>query len=163
MFYQVHTTTQTFIQQMMYYHMDQRHREQFTTQTRPELPSELADSLPSKLKSFFKDKYAPAFLCRSIESFPKYATKFTKKERAKLWYWWEGNGKKCLSRSQEYNDLNAIASTQAMKYHYAKILDPFFNSADGPDVWAEKLRQKLGEKPIMRNLLSETAYNVSYL
>ncbi|KAK5995103.1 hypothetical protein PT974_03497 [Cladobotryum mycophilum] len=153
----VHTTTQTYIQHMMYYHMDQDDRKEFTNQERPtNLPRALANDLPSKFKAFFKDKYAPAFLCRSIESFAKYSAQFTETEKERLWYWWEGNGEKCLSRSQEYNDLNNIASIETMKILYASTLDPFFNSYDGPVVWAQKLRDKLAEKRVMNNLLTET-------
>ncbi|KAI1817992.1 hypothetical protein GGS20DRAFT_574537 [Poronia punctata] len=152
----VHSTVQTLIQDMMYYHMDDEDRKKFTNRSKPDnLPSVLADNLPAKLKTFFHDKYAPAFLCRSIYSFDKYTSKFTPKERKKLWYWWEGNGEHCLSRSQEYNDLNNIASIEAMKMLYNTDLEPFLESSQGPEHWANELFTKLGGKRIMNQLLTQ--------
>ncbi|KAI0976249.1 hypothetical protein F4678DRAFT_456572 [Xylaria arbuscula] len=151
----VHSTIQNLIQSMMYYHMDQDDRKNFTTRSKPtNLPSVLADNLPAQLKVFFHDKYAPAFLCRSVDSFDKYSSKFTTQERKRLWFWWEGNGDKCLARSQEYNDLNSIASREAMKLLYGADLAPFFESAEGPDYWAEKFLKKLSVKNVMSMLLT---------
>jgi hypothetical protein len=147
---------------MMYYHMNQDDREEFTSRAKPtNLPSSLADNLPAELKKFFHDKYAPAFLCRSISSFDKYRSKFTVKEQKDLWYWWEGNGDKCLSRSQEYNDLNNMTSIEAMKMLYRTDLDPFFNSSQGPDYWAEELFGKLGANRVMSQFLTNPIQNVS--
>lgn len=149
---------------MMYYHMNQDDRKEFTNTSKPTgLPSGLADNLPTNLQKFFYDKYAPAFLCRSIESFDKYSAQFTPKEREKLWYWWEGNGDKCLSRTQEYNDLNNITSIEAMKMLYKNDLDPFYNSSKTPDEWANELYGKLGNKRIMNQFLTNPIQNVSYL
>ncbi|KAI1298340.1 hypothetical protein F5Y03DRAFT_409408, partial [Xylaria venustula] len=156
----VHSTVQNLIQSMMYYHMDQDDRKKFTKRSKPtDLPSALADSLPAHLKAFFHDKYAPAFLCRSIESFDKYTSKFTSKERKRLWYWWEGNGDECLARSQEYNDLNSIASREAMKMLYSADLDLFLESTEGPDYWATELLGKLTAKRVMGSLLTNPIQN----
>ncbi|KID93217.1 hypothetical protein MAJ_10821, partial [Metarhizium majus ARSEF 297] len=92
-------------------------------------------------------EYDPAMRgMKGNRSFEKYKAKFTDKERKNLWYWWEGNGKNCLSQSQEYNDINNITSIQAMKHLYATQLDPFFNSPDGPVVWADRLAKQLGNR-----------------
>ncbi|RWA09603.1 hypothetical protein EKO27_g5505 [Xylaria grammica] len=156
----VHSTVQNLIQTMMYYHMNQDDRMQFTTRSKPtNLPSVLADNLPARLKDFFHDKYAPAFLCRSIESFDKYSSKFTAKEKSRLWYWWEGNGDKCLARSQEYNDINGLASREAMKLLYGPDLAPFFESAEGPDYWAAALSEKLSGTRLMHSWLTNTIQN----
>ncbi|GAW22621.1 hypothetical protein ANO14919_121630 [Xylariales sp. No.14919] len=156
----VHSTVQNLIQTMMYYHMNQDDRMQFTTRSKPtNLPSVLADNLPARLKAFFHDKYAPAFLCRSIESFDKYSSKFTAKEKSRLWYWWEGNGDKCLARSQEYNDINGLASREAMKLLYGPDLAPFFESAEGPDYWAAALSEKLSGTRLMHLWLTNPIQN----
>lgn len=125
----------------MYYHMDTDQRENILREPKPnvpeDLPSSLADNLPSDLKTFFKEKYAPAFICRYVGRTQKYAPSFTQQEMKDLWYWWEGNGKSCLSQSKEYNDVNRLSSREAMKRRYEKKLEPYLN--DNPDKWAEDL------------------------
>lgn len=144
--------------------MDQGDREKFTSRSKPDnLPLSLADNLPTKLKDFFHDKYAPAFLCRSISSFEKYSKKFTDTEKKKLWYWWEGNGDKCLSQSQEYNDINNLTSIEAMRILYSKEFDAFFDSAEGPVKWAQKLKAKLEQDAIMNYFLQDPIKHVSFL
>ncbi|PGH13744.1 hypothetical protein AJ79_03443 [Helicocarpus griseus UAMH5409] len=137
----IHNDTQLLIRNMMYYHMDTDQREKILREPKPlvpeDLPTSLADNLPSKLKSFFKEKYAPAFICRYVGRTQKYATSFTDQGFKNLWYWWEGNGKNCLSQSQEYNDINRLSSREAMKKRYADKLEPYLNN--NPDQWAEDL------------------------
>ena len=94
---------------MMLYHMNQDDRDQFTTENKPtNLPTELAEGLSGDLKTFLRDKYAPAWLCQSFAASDKYAGQFTAQQQKKLWYWWHGNGKGCLARSKEYNSINKL-------------------------------------------------------
>ena len=77
---------------MMYWHMDDDQREKFTNQGKPiGLDPELTTNLPAKLKTFFRDKYGPAFISRSIAGISSYRDKLTDQERKNLWYWWQGN------------------------------------------------------------------------
>jgi hypothetical protein len=76
----------------MYYHMDDKQREDFTGQAKPtDLPSSLAGDLPADVKQFLREKYAPGFLCQMIKRDKKYGTYFSDKQKARLWYWWNGN------------------------------------------------------------------------
>lgn len=89
---QVHNTSQTIIQNMMYYHMDPEHLRMFLTQSRPDnLPRELSTGLSTRLRDFFRLKYAPAFISRSISQTSAYEGRFTRSENRKITYWWEGN------------------------------------------------------------------------
>lgn len=84
--------TQVLIKSMMFYHMDDDQREDLTGQAKPEdLPSRLANDLPSDLQKFFQEKYAPAFLCQSVMRYEKYEEKFTEQEKKNMRYWWDGN------------------------------------------------------------------------
>ncbi|RAL15220.1 uncharacterized protein BO97DRAFT_463091 [Aspergillus homomorphus CBS 101889] len=86
---------------------------------------------------FFKNKYAPAFICRYVGRTSKYMNQFTTQEMNDLWYWWQGNGKKSLSQSQEYNDINRLSSREAMRRANEEKLEPYL--ADHPDNWASDL------------------------
>ncbi|KAH0598391.1 hypothetical protein MHUMG1_03689 [Metarhizium humberi] len=120
---------------------DENQREKILQIPKPtvpdELPAALADNLPDNLKTFFKDKYGPAFICRYVGRTQKYMKSFTDQEMKKLWYWWQGNGKDCLSQSEEYNDINRLSSREAMKRRYESNLQPYLD--DNPDDWATKL------------------------
>ncbi|OAA47155.1 hypothetical protein NOR_02791 [Metarhizium rileyi] len=136
----VHNDTQALIKDMMLYHMDNDQRDKILGQPKPipdkDIPASLADNLPQELKDFFREKYAPAFICRYVGRTSKYMKDFTQKEMNDLWYWWQGNGKKSLSQSQEYNDINRLSSRQAMVRTNEK-LEAYL--ADDPDSWAEQL------------------------
>ena len=132
---QAHDSSQKLIHSMMLYHMNQDDREKFTSSSKPsDLPSQLADGLAGELKTFLRTKYAPAFLCQSFEATDLYRKKFTDKERKKLWYWWHGNGDKCLARTKEYNDLNNLAGVQGIKNLYGHWINSYL--ADDPKGWA---------------------------
>ena len=122
----------------MLYHMDQDYRDQFTTENKPtNLPSELAEGLSGDLKTFLRDKYAPAWLCQSFAASDKYADQFTTKQQKKLWYWWHGNGKGCLARSKEYNSINKLTSVHSVRTAYKSWIGPYVN--DNPEGWAQRM------------------------
>ncbi|PWY96530.1 hypothetical protein BO94DRAFT_570823 [Aspergillus sclerotioniger CBS 115572] len=134
----VHNATQAVIQNMMLYHMNQDDRETFTQLGKPgDLPVELADGLSEDIKTFLRTKYAPAWLCQSFVASDKYASKFTDKEKKKLWYWWHGNGKNCLAQATEYNEINKLASMEGVKTSYKTWITPYLqqNSQD----WAQRM------------------------
>ncbi|RAL06089.1 uncharacterized protein BO80DRAFT_469966, partial [Aspergillus ibericus CBS 121593] len=139
---QVHNSTQGVIQDMMLYHMNQDDRETFTQLSKPDdLPAELADKLSDDIKTFLRTKYAPAWLCQSFVASDKYAGKFTDKEKKKLWYWWHGNGKNCLAQATEYNDINKLASTEAVKKSYKSWIMPYLQQ--NPQDWAQRMLKVL--------------------
>ncbi|KAB8291299.1 hypothetical protein EYC80_009985 [Monilinia laxa] len=148
----LHNDSQLLIRSMMYYHMDDTQREKILQVPKPnvpdELPAALADNLPAKLKTFFKEKYGPAFICRYVGRTQKYMKNFTDKEMKNLWYWWQGNGKNSLSQSEEYNDINRLSSREAMKRRYSDNLEPYLES--DPDSWAQKLYDEItGNKHLL--------------
>lgn len=147
----LHNDSQLLIRNMMYYHMDDKQREEILKIPKPDVPSALplalADNLPTNLKTFFKEKYGPAFICRYVGRTQKYMSSFTEKDMKKLWYWWQGNGKSCLSQSEEYNDINRFSSREAMKGRYGDILQPYLDS--DPDNWASQLYDKITSNPHM--------------
>lgn len=123
---------------MMLYHMDQDDRDQFTTENKPtNLPTELAEGLGRDLKTFLHDKYAPAWLCQSFAASDKYADQFTSQQQKKLWYWWHGNGKRCLARSKEYNDINKLTSVHGVRAAYKSWIGPYVE--DNPGDWAQRM------------------------
>lgn len=139
---------------MMYYHMDDTQREKILQVAKPnvpdELPAALAGNLPAKLKTFFKEKYGPAFICRYVGRTQKYMKDFTDQEMKNLWYWWQGNGKNSLSQSEEYNDINRLSSREAMKRRYSDNLEPYLQS--DPDSWAQRLYDEVtGNKHLLNN------------
>ncbi|PWY76258.1 hypothetical protein BO70DRAFT_430745 [Aspergillus heteromorphus CBS 117.55] len=150
---EIHDASQSIINDMMFYQMDDGNREDFTTQGKPtSLPYSLADGLSQELKDFLHDKYAPAYLCRSVVMTEKYETKFTDKERKKLWYWWEGNGDKCLAKSKEYTDINSLTTIEAMKQSHRSVLSKFRN--DDPKYWADKKATTLQREPVMDHVMA---------
>ncbi|KAE8380072.1 hypothetical protein BDV26DRAFT_279869 [Aspergillus bertholletiae] len=95
----------------------------------------------TEIDDFFKDKYAPAFICRYVGRTQKYATSFTDQEMRNLWYWWEGNGPNSLSQSEHYNDINRLSSREAMQQLYKDQLEPFMD--DDPEKWAQDLHDAI--------------------
>ncbi|KAI9043209.1 uncharacterized protein KD926_004393 [Aspergillus affinis] len=139
--------TQTLIKEMMLYQMNGDQREKILHKPRPDkdFPASLAGNLPQKLKVIFKNKYAPAFICRYVGRTSSYMNDFTEKEMNNLWYWWQGNGKNSLSQSEEYNDINRLVSWEAMFRMNKEKLEPY--RADNPDNWAEQLYTFLLNNP----------------
>ncbi|KAJ5546864.1 hypothetical protein N7494_004449 [Penicillium frequentans] len=155
---QLHNAAQQFIHKMMLYHMDDTQREKILREPKPlvplELPCALARDLQRNLKTFFKERYAPAFICRYVGRTPKYLKSFTDKEIKNLWYWWEGSGKKSLSQSVEYNDINVMASRVAMLSTYESKLKVYLDNR--PHEWAKKLHDNLiNNKRMLRNWASQ--------
>ncbi|RAQ44153.1 hypothetical protein AFGD_012535 [Aspergillus flavus] len=138
----VHNISQALITSAMYYHMDDKQREDLTDQAKPtDLPSSLAGDLPADVKQFLREKYAPAFLCQMVKRDKKYGTYFSDKQKARLWYWWNGNGKTCLAKSKEYAQLTRISSGEAVKQYLGDELDGFMK--DNPESWAETVYTEL--------------------
>ncbi|KAF7596915.1 hypothetical protein BBP40_011960 [Aspergillus hancockii] len=149
----VHDASQTLINDAMFYHMDDDDRENFTSRGKPTtLPDSLASGLSQSIKNFLHDKYAPAYLCRSVVTTEKYESKFTDKERKKLWYWWEGNGDNCLAKSKEYSDLSNLATIEAVKQMHRSTLDKFLNN--DPKGWADKMVTTLQRGPVMDQFMA---------
>ncbi|KPM46112.1 hypothetical protein AK830_g409 [Neonectria ditissima] len=146
----VHSLAQTAIQEMMYYHMDKKQLETFTSRGRPDhLPSELTTQLDPDLKQWLKDTYAPAFITRNISQLEKYKVNFKGNDIEKVWYWWAGNGDRCLAHNKEYTQLNTISSAYAMKKKY-DFLDMEPSKATE---LAEKLYTAIKTKRKMKDVL----------
>ncbi|PYH30565.1 uncharacterized protein BO87DRAFT_342321 [Aspergillus neoniger CBS 115656] len=149
----IHNMTQVFIKSMMFYHMDDNQREDLTGQAKPtNLDSSLAENLPSDLRKFFREKYAPAFLCQSVMRYDKYEDKFTEQEKKNMRYWWDGNGDKCLAKSKEYAEINRRASVEAVRQFNKDILDKYLD--DNPTEWACTLYAALKDKGRMLTYLA---------
>ncbi|KAK1142130.1 hypothetical protein N8T08_008214 [Aspergillus melleus] len=71
----------------------------------------------------------------------KYGMYFSDKQKARLWYWWNGNGKTSLAKSKEYAQLTCISSGEAVKQCLGDELDGFMK--DNPESWAEALYNEL--------------------
>ncbi|KAI0886716.1 uncharacterized protein GGS22DRAFT_116844 [Annulohypoxylon maeteangense] len=143
-----HDASQKLIHKMMLYHMNDDDRQSFLSASKPnDLPTELADGLDSELKDFLRNKYAVAFLCNSFSGSDKYSSSFTAQEQKNLWYWWQGNGKSCLSRSKEYNTINDLTSVQGMKNLHQSFLAPYLDS--NPGDWAQQMLSVLQNEAVM--------------
>ncbi|RAK93737.1 hypothetical protein BO79DRAFT_284299 [Aspergillus costaricaensis CBS 115574] len=135
------------------YGYDEVAREDLTGQAKPtNLDSSLAENLPSDLRKFFREKYAPAFLCQSVMRYDKYEDKFTEQEKKNMRYWWDGNGDKCLAKSKEYAEINRRASVEAVRQFNKDILDKYLD--DNPTEWACTLYAALKDKGRMLTYLA---------
>ncbi|PYH66584.1 uncharacterized protein BO88DRAFT_468977 [Aspergillus vadensis CBS 113365] len=135
------------------YGYDEVAREDLTGQAKPtNLNSSLAENLPSDLQKFFREKYAPAFLCQSVMRYEKYEDNFTEQEKKNMRYWWDGNGDKCLAKSKEYAEINRRASVEAVRQYNKDILDKYLD--DNPTEWACTLYAALKDKGRMLTYLA---------
>ncbi|RDH19750.1 hypothetical protein M747DRAFT_331910 [Aspergillus niger ATCC 13496] len=149
----IHNMSQVLIKSMMFYHMDDDQREDLTGQSKPkDLPLSLGANLPTDLQKFFREKYAPAFLCQSVMRYEKYEDNFTDQEKKNMRYWWDGNGDKCLAKSKEYAEINRRASVEAVSQFNADVLDKYFD--DNPKEWACTLYAALKDKGRMLTYLA---------
>ncbi|KAH8429650.1 uncharacterized protein LDX57_007322 [Aspergillus melleus] len=151
----VHSATQDLVQRMVWWHMDASQRQTFTTADKPpdeDLPRELRENLDPKLKEFIRNKYGPAFISRSITQIRQHKDKFTEEERKKVWYWWEGSGPTCLSRSKEFQQLNNLASIHAMRKLHSDTLDKYLPEAQK---WAEALLDHLCKPPVLKSIMGD--------
>ncbi|GKZ49349.1 hypothetical protein AbraIFM66951_001754 [Aspergillus brasiliensis] len=149
----IHNMTQVLIKSMMFYHMDDDQREKLTGQSKPkDLPLSLAGNLPTDLQKWFREKYAPAFVCQSVMRYEKYEDKFTEQEKKNMRYWWDGNGDKCLAKSKEYAEINRRASVEAVCQFNKDVLDKYFD--DNPKDWACTLYSALKNKGRMLTYLA---------
>ncbi|KAI0480015.1 hypothetical protein F4859DRAFT_530101 [Xylaria cf. heliscus] len=143
-----HDASQKLIHKMMLYHMNADDRDKFLKAGKPDdLPYDLADGLDADFKDFIRNKYAVAFLCNSFGDSHTYANRFTSNEQKKLWYWWQGNGRSCLSRSKEYNQISNLTSVQGMKDLHQSFLTPYLNS--NPEDWANQMLSVLQKEAVM--------------
>ncbi|KAI3005469.1 hypothetical protein CBS147345_7540 [Aspergillus niger] len=150
---EIHNMSQVLIKSMMFYHMDDDQREDLTGQSKPkDLPLSLGANLPTDLQKFFREKYAPAFLCQSVMRYEKYEDNFTDQEKKNMRYWWDGNGDKCLAKSKEYAEINRRASVEAVSQFNADVLDKYFD--DNPKEWACTLYAALKDKGRMLTYLA---------
>lgn len=62
-------------------------------------------------------------------------------------------GETCLSRSQEYTEINNLASIFAMRQLYGNTLNDFFNSREGPRHWANELFKSQTHQRVMTGIL----------
>ncbi|KAK2605937.1 hypothetical protein QQS21_003663 [Conoideocrella luteorostrata] len=146
---------QRLINEAMFYHMKDDDRKTFTNKEKPDpndIGHELTDKLPDNLSKWLKNVYAPAFITRSITQIDKFKEHMKSGQAEKVWYWWSGNGKKCLSNTKEFNQLNRISSIRAMKQLYKKYLDQ--DAGTSRDL-AQKLYKVVSSKPKMDQILEE--------
>lgn len=105
----VHSTSKDLLRSMMLYHMNQDIRIDILKipvpsdmQTMPDLGIDL----PSPLKSWLKDTYAPAYVSYAISQVKKrdvtWKNNFSQNEDDKLWYWWTGKVLTRLCNSTRY-------------------------------------------------------------
>ncbi|TFK68582.1 hypothetical protein BDN72DRAFT_878935 [Pluteus cervinus] len=80
---------------------------------------------------------------------------FSQAEIDKVWYWWNGMGSSCLSKTSEYNQINALTSVAAMRQLYNTDLQPFLQSPEpqGPTYWAQSMYDKLNTTHAKSNVL----------
>ncbi|UNI18784.1 hypothetical protein JDV02_005034 [Purpureocillium takamizusanense] len=152
----VNSLQQVLINEAMFYHMKEDDRKKFTNKELPDprvIGSELTHQLSRNLSEWLKNVYAPAFITRSITQIDRFKERLQKNGQAeKVWYWWSGNGKKCLSNAKEFNQLNRIASIRAMKQLYKSHLDQDIGTSRQ---LAQKLYTVISSKPKMDQILEE--------
>jgi hypothetical protein len=93
----VHKQSQTLLQNMMYYHMNESDRTTFLNYPKPtNLPDSLGVNLDSTLKTWIHDTYAPAYISFMLSqvapgSSKSWRVNFDQTENNKIWYWWSGS------------------------------------------------------------------------
>ncbi|KAJ1324773.1 Hint domain-containing protein [Microdochium nivale] len=131
----VHQTSQTLLQNMMYYHMSESDRTQFLQFPKPtNLPFELAESLPQNLQDWISDIYAPAYISFMLSQVSpsdssSWRVNFTDDEKNMIWYWWSGSDAQCLAQQAEYQEINTITSSTAMIQLYGATINPYLPEA----------------------------------
>jgi hypothetical protein len=110
----VHKQSQTILQNMMFYHMDDSDRTSFLTYPKPrDLPLELREDLPQDLKTWIHGTYAPAYVSFilsqvSPDDSSSWRVNFNDAQKDKIWYWWSGSvsvasSQCCLFAPWEYH------------------------------------------------------------
>ncbi|KDR76297.1 hypothetical protein GALMADRAFT_140011 [Galerina marginata CBS 339.88] len=154
----VHNKSQTLLQNMMYYHMDDSGRSQFLQFPKPtNLPLEIAQNLPQTLKTWIHDVYAPAYITYMLSQVEAkdvtWRGNLTDDEKAKVWYWWSGSGSLCLSQSKEYNDINELAAVAAMDELYGTTLEPYRSVRNDGKTWGQYMLDGLKNSRSLSALL----------
>ncbi|KAF2497346.1 hypothetical protein BU16DRAFT_525041 [Lophium mytilinum] len=143
----VKKTSQDYIYKAMLFHMDDKDRDNFTREAKPRttgigaLPSGLASDLDENLRDWLKKTYSVAYVANMMSQQSegdqaKMNTKFTEPDKKRLRYFWQGRGPGCLSRSNEYSQLNSIATTIAFRSLYPDIMT-YVTDSDAEDVLDE--------------------------
>ncbi|KAI9038244.1 uncharacterized protein KD926_011183 [Aspergillus affinis] len=82
------------------------------------MPAELKSQLPTEVKTFLHDTYAPAFIAQMVGANSEYRKYLSNPDCEKIRYWWAGNDAKCLAKSKWYVALNKIASQCTVREHF---------------------------------------------
>ncbi|MCJ1388432.1 hypothetical protein MMC18_001279 [Xylographa bjoerkii] len=114
----------------------------------------LAQNLPSGLATWIQQTYAPAYVSFMLAQTPMKAetVHLTDDEKNKVWYWWSGSGAKCLSKTKEYNDLNDLTATAAMRALYGSSFTGYLG--DPNKNWAAEMYKGLINPVSLKNLCS---------
>lgn len=115
--------TQKMIYRTMLYHMDEDERKKLVGAPRPEVgdddimkvPAELGPNLEAGTRNWLRTTYIPAWIATRINQVADmekslFRKKLDNAQRRRLKYWWEGKGPQCMSKSDYYNRLNALAA-----------------------------------------------------
>ncbi|MCJ1421447.1 hypothetical protein MMC32_007811 [Xylographa parallela] len=151
----LHTTSQALLQQTMTYHMSDNDRTNFLQIDKPQnLDINLAQDLPSDLATWIQQTYAPAYVSFMLAQTPLKGERvnLTDDEKNKIWYWWSGSGSKCLSKTKEYNDLNNLTATAAMRQLYGSCFTGYLG--DPNKNWAAEMYNGLINAGSLKNLCS---------
>lgn len=122
----IHEQTQRLIYNTMRYHMTVDDHKAFIGLSKPEVgensvfevPKELGPDLESGTRKWLQEKYTPAWIsiriCQIADLDKDHFRKsLSNSQRKKLDYWWHGKGPQCMTRSDYYNRLNALAARYA--------------------------------------------------
>ncbi|KAF5540996.1 hypothetical protein FMEXI_8148 [Fusarium mexicanum] len=135
----VKSTSDQIFQNLMFYHMDQSHASLLSSKDKEtrQLPDHLGSNLPSDLSKWIKETFGPAYTCLQIAQSlqtREWRSNFTDDEKKKILYFWQGQGPKCLARSQENATLSRLCLLEALKQLFP-VLQEFIN--DGGENWAQ--------------------------
>ncbi|KAF2197118.1 hypothetical protein GQ43DRAFT_222616 [Delitschia confertaspora ATCC 74209] len=163
----VSEAAQRLIYKSMLYHMEEKDRNEFVGEKAPQtgdgpdnIPVELADSLETETKNWLKTRYTTAWIALRIiqtgdVSKEKWRRQFTSKEQSNIFYFWNGKGLNCLSRSGNYAKLNNLAVRIATLRMYPRLKTYMM---DGGSKWAKELFDAMNNDNNIR-LLCESMKN----
>ena len=173
----VHEKTQRLIYNSMRYWMTAADHDSFIGSDKPgiglndysKVPNELGPGLEAGTVKWLQEKYIPAWISVRICQIADVDKNLFRKslnssQRKKLNYWWNGKGKDCMTQSDYYNRLNALAARYATLWALPRLqtfVDDTNHGDYKPDVLPSKKKvpvsgaapaTKTKEKPEMRKV-----------
>ena len=179
----VQEASQRILYRTMLFHMSDSDLNNFTGEVRPsqgtgadQIPSSLGSNLETQIASWIQNSYTPMWIAKRVISMSDTVQKtwrvqFTDAEKKRINYFWTGKGKTCMSQAPEYNMLNQLTASAALRQVSPRLAqyadDPTVDQTAGSKTqgmsggkrWAEVLFNSQAFGPNLNQLC--LSYNTS--